>query len=255
MLLLLLWTRGVICYTWKTPTNPTLKVVDLELLIGEAHKRNAIVVVDNTFATPFNQQPIALGADIVIHSATKFINGHSDVLGGIACGKADLIKKIYEYRELTGPSMSVYNAQMMLRSIKTLGLRVERQNANAMKIAEFLESQPKVDQVFYPGLESNKGHEIAKRQMSGFGGVLSFSLEGGFEAVKRYLPQLEYAYIAANLGQVETVAGPPSTTSHVELSDDERIEAGIPDGLIRYSVGIEDVDDLINDLKQALDKL
>jgi len=212
----------------------------------------AITIVDNTFATPINQTPIALGADLVIHSDTKFLGGHGDVLGGVVCGRKDLVEKVYRYRELTGPSMDARTAFLMLRSLKTLGLRVQRHNENALALARFLEKQPKVERVYYPGLESHPGHEIAKRQMSGFGGVLSFELKGGFEAVTRFLPRLRYAYMAANLGQVETIVGPPATTSHVELTDEERAAAGVPEGLIRYAVGIEDLDDLRADLEQAL---
>ncbi|MCP5108305.1 MAG: aminotransferase class I/II-fold pyridoxal phosphate-dependent enzyme [bacterium] len=236
----------------ETPTNPTLKVLDLEYLTKLAHKKGALVVVDNTFATPINQSPLELGADVVIHSATKFLCGHGDALGGIACGGAEIIDRIFRYRELTGPSMDPHCAFLMLRSLKTLGLRVQRQNENALAVARFLETQPQVAGVFYPGLESHPGHEIARKQMTGFGGVLSFELQGGFEAVKEFLPRLEYAYMAANLGQVETVVGPPSTTSHVELTAEERKEAGVPEGLIRYSVGIEDIDDLKADIENAL---
>ncbi len=236
----------------ETPTNPTLKVLDLETLINAAHKKRAVVVVDNTFATPINQSPIALGADVVIHSATKYLCGHGDVLGGVACGGKDIIDKIFRHRELTGPALDAHSAFLMLRSLKTLGLRVQRQNENALAIARFLEKQPQVERVFYPGLETDPGHETAKKQMSGFGGVLSFELKGGYEAVKRFLPELRYAYMAANLGQVETLVGPPSTTSHVELTAEERKEAGVPEGLIRYAVGIEDKEDLLADLEAAL---
>ena len=239
----------------ETPTNPTLKVVDLEKLIQLAHRQRAIVVVDNTFATPINQTPIKMGADVVIHSATKFLCGHGDVLGGVACGKEEIIDKIFRYRELTGPSLSAHGAYLMLRSLKTLGLRIQRQNENALGLARFLEKQAKVESVFYPGLESHPGHEIARKQMKGFGGVLSFELKGGYEAVKLFLPQLKYAFLAANLGQVETIVGPQATTSHVELTDEERATAGIPEGLIRYAVGIEDIDDLKADLEAALAKL
>lgn len=236
----------------ETPTNPTLKVLDLEYFTNLAHKNGAVVVVDNTFATPLNQSPLALGADVVIHSATKFLCGHGDAMGGVACGGKEIIEKIFRYRELTGPSLSVHNAFLMLRSLKTLALRVQRQNENALVLARFLETRPEVDRVFYPGLETHPGHEIARKQMTGFGGVLSFELKGGFEAVKRFLPQLKYAYMAANLGQVETIVGPPSTTSHVELTAEERKAAGVPEGLIRYAVGIEDVDDLKLDIENAL---
>jgi len=239
----------------ESPTNPTLKVLDLVRLAGKAKEVGAITVVDNTFATPINQNPIALGADLVIHSATKFLGGHGDVLGGVVCGRKDLVERVFRHRELTGPSMDAHTAYLMLRSLKTLGLRVQRHNENALALARFLEEQPKVGQVHYPGLKSHPGHEIARRQMRGFGGVLSFELKGGFEAVSRFLPRLRYAYMAANLGQVETIVGPPATTSHVELSDEERAAAGVPEGLIRYSAGIEDVEDLRADLRQALDSL
>jgi cystathionine gamma-synthase len=247
--------RGCDVLYLESPTNPTLKVLDLARLSATARKVGAITIVDNTFATPINQNPIALGADLVIHSATKFLSGHGDVLGGVVCGRKDLVERIYRHRELTGPSMDARTGYLMLRSLKTLGLRVQRHNENALALARFLEKQVKVERVFYPGLESHPGHEIARRQMRGFGGVLSFELKGGFEAVTRFLPRLRYAYMAANLGQVETIVGPPATTSHVELSDEERAAAGVPEGLIRYAVGIEDVDDLKADLEQALASL
>jgi cystathionine gamma-synthase len=236
----------------ESPTNPMLKVLDLARLSAAAKRAGAVTIVDNTFATPINQNPIALGADLVIHSATKYLGGHGDVLGGVVCGRRDSVEKVYRYRELTGPSLQAHEAFLLLRSLKTLGLRVQRHNENAMALARFLEQQPKVGRVYYPGLESHPGHDIARRQMRGFGGVLSFELKGGFEAVTRFLPRLRYAIMAANLGQVETIVGPPATTSHVELTDDERAAAGVPEGLIRYAVGIEDVDDLQADLEQAL---
>ena len=239
----------------ESPTNPTVKVVDLARLAAVAHRHKALVIVDNTFATPINQQPINLGADLVIHSATKFLGGHADALGGVVCGAADLVAKIYHFREITGACLDPMSAYLLLRGMKTLQLRIERQNQSALKIARFLESHCNVGKVFYPGLESHEHHEVARRQMRGFGGVLSFVIKGGFESVRSFLPRLRYAHLAANLGAVETVAGPPSTTSHVESSKEERATAGIPEALIRYSVGIEDVEDLIEDLGQALDKV
>ncbi len=237
----------------ESPTNPTLKVVDLERLIGAAHRAGALAVVDNTFATPFNQLPARWGADAVVHSATKFICGMGDVLGGVVCGRGDVVERVFRFRELTGPSLGSFEAYMLLRSLKTMGLRVARQNANALAVARFLETHPTVSRVHYPGLESHPGHGIARKQMTGgFGGVLSFELAGGFEAVKKLLPRLRYAVMAANLGQAETLVGPPSTTSHVECTAEERAAAGIPEGLIRYSAGIEDADDLLEDLAQAL---
>ena len=236
----------------ETPTNPTLKVLDIARLAKAAHAVGAIVVADNTFATPVNQNPLALGVDLVLHSATKFLGGHADALGGVVCGSPEWVRKIYHHREITGASLDPMAAYLLLRGIKTLQLRIQRQNESALQIARFLETQSQVSSVFYPGLASHPGHEIARRQMRGFGGVLSFMLKGGFESVKRFLPNLEYAHLAANLGSVETIAGPPATTSHVECTPEERAAMGIPEGLVRYSVGIEDVEDLLEDLKQAL---
>ena len=239
----------------ETPTNPTLKVLNLKRLIAAAKAVNAMVVVDNTFATPINQNPIEFGADIVVHSATKFLGGHSDVMGGAACGKAALIKKIYQFREINGASLAANSASMLARGMKTLELRILRQNENAQAIAEFLKSHPKVEEVFYPGLPSHKGHDFAREQMRGFGGMMSFSLKGDYGKVKSFLPKLQLVHLAASLGSVSTLAGPPRTTSHVELTEAQRAELGIPESLIRYSVGIENVEDLIADLTQALDQI
>ena len=235
----------------ETPTNPTLKVMDIARLAGAAHDVGATVVADNTFATPINQNPLALGADLVLHSATKFLSGHADVLGGVLCGDRELVKRVFHYREITGASLDPMAAYLLIRSMKTLHLRVHQQNESALRIARWLEAQPVVTTVNYPGLESHLHHDVAARQMRGYGGVLSFGLEGGFAAVKRVLPRLRLAHRAANLGAVETIAGPPATTSHVECTAEERAVLGIPEGLIRYSVGIEDADDLIADLAQA----
>ena len=239
----------------ESPTNPTVKVVDLRRLAAAAHRSGAVVVVDNTLATPINQQPLKLGADLVIHSATKFLGGHADALGGVVCGAAELVARVYHFREITGACLDPMAAYLLLRGMKTLHLRIARQNESALKIARFLEAHPRVVKVFYPGLKSHESYQVARRQMSGFGGVLSFAIQGGFASVKSFLPSLRYANLAANLGAVETVAGPPSTTSHVESSTEERAAAGIPEALIRYSVGIEDAEDLIADLRQALDKV
>jgi len=245
--------RGCDLLYLESPTNPLIRVVDLEKLFAAAHRAGAVTVTDNTFATPINQHPLELGSDLVIHSATKFIGGHNDLLAGVVCGKADLVKKIYRYRELTGPSLDPHRAGLLLRSLKTLAIRVERHNQNALAVARFLQGHPKVVRVNYPGLESHPRHAVARKQMpGGFGGVLSFEVDGGLAAVARILPRLKYAYLAANLGQVDTVVGPPSTTSHVECTEEERRAAGIPEGLIRYSAGIEDTEDLIADLSQAL---
>lgn len=236
----------------ETPTNPTLKVLDLPRLIAAGHAGGATVVVDNTFATPINQLPLALGADLVVHSATKFLGGHADALGGVVAGRADLIATIYHYREINGAALHPMAAYLLLRGMKTLHLRVERQAANALAVARYLETHSKVPMVSYPGLETHPQHDIARRQMSGFGGMLSFALDGGLDAVKRFLPHLRFAHRAANLGSVETIVGPPATTSHVECSAQERAALGIPEGLVRYSAGIEHIDDLLADLEQAL---
>ncbi|MBI4563067.1 MAG: cystathionine gamma-synthase family protein [Planctomycetes bacterium] len=236
----------------ETPTNPMLKVVDIARLSRAAKARGAIVIVDNTFATPINQNPLDLGADLVIHSATKYLGGHSDAMGGAVCGPTDLVQKIFHFREITGATLHPMSAYLLLRGMKTLELRVARQNENAQRAAEFLAGHPKVDAVFYPGLRDHLYHDVAKRQMRGFGGMMSFSLKGGFEAVKRMIPRLRFAHRAASLGSVGTLVGPPKVTSHVELTEAERKAAGIPESLIRYSVGIENVVDLIADLDQAL---
>ncbi len=236
----------------ETPTNPTLKVQPIARLAEAARRAGALVVVDNTFATPINQHPLALGADLVIHSATKYLGGHADAMGGALCGRAELVRAVFHHREINGASLDPMSAYLLLRGMKTLSLRIERQNASAMTVARFLARHPRVAQVNYPGLESHPQHDIAAEQMDGFGGMLSFALKGGFDEVKRVLPKFRFMHRAANLGAVETVGGPPATTSHVECSPEERAAMGIPEGLIRYSVGIEAVEDLIADLGQAL---
>jgi len=245
--------RGCDVLYLESPTNPTTKVLDIARLAKAGHAVGATVIVDNTFATPINQNPLQLGADLVIHSATKFLGGHADALGGVVCGSQPLIDTIYHYREINGATLHPMAAYLLLRGMKTLDLRIRRQNTSALSIARFLESHPAVARVYYPGLSSHEGHEIAKQQMRGFGGMLSFMLrEDTLEAVGRFLPRLHYAHAAANLGAVETIVGPPATTSHVECTAAERAAAGIPESLVRYSTGIEDVSDLIADLNQAL---
>lgn len=237
----------------ESPTNPTLKVIDLERLARAGHEHGAVVVVDNTFATPINQNPLALGADLVVHSATKFLGGHADALGGVVVGSSELIDRIYGYREINGATLDPMAAYLLLRGMKTLELRVERQGQSAQRIAQYLLDHPKVTSVNYPGLPTHPQHEIAKRQMRGFGGMLSFSLGDDLDTVRKFLPRLQLAHAAANLGSVETIVGPPATTSHVEVPEQERAALGIPEGLIRYSTGIENVEDLIADLESALE--
>ena len=237
----------------ESPTNPTTKVVDIARIVAASHEAGATVIVDNTFATPINQNPLQLGADLVLHSATKFLGGHADALGGVICGSKELIDRVYHYREINGATLHPMAAYLLVRGMKTLELRVRRQNESALRIARYLESHAAVERVYYPGLVSHEGHAVAQKQMRGFGGVLSFVLKGNsFDAVRRFVPRLQFAHAAANLGAVETVIGPPATTSHVECSEEERASMGIPESLIRYSTGIENVDDLIGDLDQAL---
>jgi cystathionine gamma-synthase len=247
--------RGCTLLYLESPTNPTLKVVDIERLATAAHAAGATVVVDNTFATPINQNPLELGADLVVHSATKFLGGHSDAMGGVVCGATGLVQAIFHFREINGATLDPMSAFLLTRGLKTLALRVERQNRSALQVAEFLAGHPAIEAVLYPGLPQHPGHDVARRQMRGFGGVLAFALKGGYAAMSQAVGALRLAHRAASLGSVGTLAGPPATTSHVELSAEERAAAGIPESLVRYSVGIEDVADLIADLRAALDGL
>jgi len=236
----------------ETPTNPTLKIIDLRRAIGAAKRVGAISVVDNTFATPINQRPLSLGADLVVHSATKFLGGHDDAMGGVLAGRANLVSEIHHYREINGACLSAMSAYLLLRGLKTLELRVTRQNATALSMAKFLKAHPAVESVFYPGLDTHRDHAIAAAQMTGFGGVLSFAVKGGVNASTRFLNALRLAQRAASLGSVNTLAGPPRTTSHVECSAQERARLGIPESLVRYSCGIENFEDLRADVDQAL---
>ncbi len=244
--------RGCAVVYVESPTNPTIKVHDIDRLARAAHAVGALLVVDNTAATPINTRPLPLGADLVLHSVTKYLGGHEDAMGGVVCGPDSLIKRIYHYREITGASLAPLPAYLLLRGLKTLALRVRQQNASALAVARFLAEHPAVASVGYPGLPTDPGHEIAARQMSGFGGMLCFTLKDGWPAVKRALPRLRYAHAAASLGGIQTFVGPPATTSHVECTAEERAALGIPEGLIRYSAGIEETSDLLDDLAQAL---
>lgn len=246
--------KGCRVLYFETPTNPTLKVLDIARLAKAGHAAGAIVVVDNTFATPINCRPITLGADLVVHSATKFLGGHEDAVGGTLCGARSLVERVFQYREITGACLSPDTAYLLLRGMKTLALRVERQNASAQLVAEFLRSHPAVGSVHYPGLTDDPGHEIARKQMSGFGGLVSFSLAAGTAGVGPFLKAIRLAHCAASLGGVQSFIGPPETTSHVECTPAQRAALGIPAGLLRYSIGIEAPLDLIADLTQALDK-
>lgn len=235
----------------ESPTNPTLKITDIKRMVKAGKAVGALVIIDNTFATPINQNPIQFGVDVVIHSATKFLSGHADAMGGVVCGPKKLMEKVYHYREINGATMDPWSAYLILRGMKTLKLRVRQQEKSAMEIARYLKNQKHVEEVFYPGLETHRNHDIAKKQMKGFGGIVSFVLKEEMEAIKILLPKLQYANRAGNLGAVETIYGPARTTSHVECTLEERKELGIPEGLVRISVGIEDTEDLIADLEQA----
>jgi cystathionine gamma-synthase len=239
----------------ETPTNPTVKITDIVRMAKAGHAAGALVFVDNTFATPINQNPLALGADLVIHSATKFLGGHADALGGVVCGSKELVEKIYHYREINGATLDPMAAYLLLRGMKTLQLRVQRQEESAMIIAKFLQTQELVEDVFYPGLTTHRHHDIAKKQMRGFGSMLSFAIKGGVDSIRYFLPKLQFVHRAAHLGSVESIIGPARTTSHVECTPEERAAMGIPEGLVRLSVGIEEVEDLLDDLQQAFEHL
>jgi len=238
----------------ETPTNPTLKLQDIQKLSKLAKISKSLVVVDNTLATPINQNPLKLGADVVLHSATKFLCGHSDALGGVACGNRQIIDKIFHFREINGACLDPNPAYMILRGMKTLALRMKRHNENALKLASWLSKHKNITNVFYPGLSGHKGYSIAKSQMSGFGGVLSFSIKDE-SMIEDFISNLRFAHAAAHLGSLDTIVGPPKTTSHVENTSEERSKLGIPENLIRCSVGIEHIDDIKNDFDKALSGL
>ena len=237
----------------ETPTNPSVDLVDLEWLGAFAKKNNLILVVDNCFATPYLQQPIKYGADLVIHSATKFIDGQGRVLGGVTVGRKDLVDEIYAFSRSTGPAMSPFNAWVLSKSLETLAVRMDRHCENALKLAQFLEANDQIDWVKYPFLPSHPQYEIAKAQMSAGGGVVSFGIKGGLERGKRFLNEIKMCSLTANLGDSRTIVTHPSSTTHAKLSEDERIKVDITPELIRISVGLEHIDDIIADVSQALD--
>ncbi|MGC9522652.1 MAG: trans-sulfuration enzyme family protein [Anaerolineae bacterium] len=235
----------------ETPTNPYLRIMDLERLAELARARGILTVVDATFATPINLRPLELGIDLVIHSATKYLGGHNDLLAGAVIGPHNLVTQIEGTRGLLGSVVGPQEGYLLLRGLKTLALRIEQQNANGMRVAQFLEAHPKVARVFYPGLPSHPDHEIARRQMTGFGGVVSFEIAGTKEQTARFVDRLQIPYIGPTLGGVESIV--QQQALFVSLDPDERRGSGISDSLVRYALGIEDADDLIADLDQALD--
>jgi cystathionine gamma-synthase len=238
----------------ESPTNPYMKVVDLERIADIARRHRLLTIIDSTFATPVNQQPIAHGIDLVLHSATKYLSGHNDVLGGIIVGRRETVEAIRECQGVLGGILDPHAAYLLIRGMKTLPLRVAHQNASALRIAEMLAAHPRVERVHYCGLPSHPGHEIARRQMSGFGGVVSFEIKGDLDATSRVVDGVRIPQIAPSLGGVETLIEQPSLMSFFELTTEERLAIGIKDNLIRLSVGLEDPDDLMADLRQALER-
>ncbi len=237
----------------ETPTNPGVDLLDLELLGAIAKKHNLLLVIDNCFATPYLQNPIKFGADIVIHSATKLIDGQGRVLGGVAVGKADLIREIYLFSRNTGPAMSPFNAWVLSKSLETLAIRVEKHCENALTVAEFLETQSNVNFVKYPFLKSHPQYETAKRQMKLGGNIIAFEINGGINAGRNFLNKIKMCSLSANLGDTRSIVTHPASTTHSSLAEEDRLEVGITDGLVRVSVGLENVNDILNDLKQALE--
>jgi cystathionine gamma-synthase len=239
----------------ESPTNPYMNVVDLEKLVALARARGIKTVIDSTFATPYNQRPLELGVDLVIHSATKYLGGHNDLLAGSIAGRAGLVSAIKDVQGMLGAVPDPMGCYLLGRGLKTFALRMAQQNASGQKIAEFLQSHPRVKKVHYPGLRSHPDHEVARAQMKGFGGVVSFELTGTLEDCSRLIDAMKIPQIAPSLGGVESLIEQPALMSFYELTPEERARIGIKENLVRFSIGIEDTEDLIADLKQALDRL
>jgi len=236
----------------ESPTNPYLNIFDLERLEEIAHRHNVLTVIDSTFATPMNQRPLEWGVDLVIHSCTKYLAGHNDILAGAVLGRAELIDEIRDLHKALGGVIDPHCCYLLLRGLKTFALRIQRQNATAQKVAEFLEDHPRIKTVYYPGLASHRHHDIAVRQMDGFGGVVSFETKGNLAACKRFLDALRLCFIAPSLGGVETLITHPASVSYYDYPRKKRLDLGITDTLVRLAVGVEDADDIIADLDQAL---
>lgn len=236
----------------ETPTNPGVDVLDLEALGKIAKKHNLILVIDNCFASPYLQQPIKFGADLVIHSGTKLMDGQGRVLAGITVGTAELIDKVYRFARITGPALSPFNAWVLSKSLETLAVRVDRHCENALKLATFLEAHDKVNWVKYPFLKSHPKYEIAKKQMKAGGCVVAFEVKGGLKAGQKFFDSIKLLSLSANLGDSRSIVTHPASTTHSKLSKDERAETGITDGMVRVSVGLEHIDDIVSDIQQAL---
>ena len=240
-----------ILYT-ESPTNPGVDIIDLELLGKIAKKHNLLLIIDNCFATPYIQQPIKFGADLVVHSATKLMDGQGRVLGGVVVGSYDLVREIYLFSRNTGPAMSPFNAWILSKSLETLAVRVDKHCENALKIAEFLENHVKVTTVKYPFLKSHPQYEIAKKQMKLGGNIIAIDIKGGIEAGRKFLNSIKMCSLSANLGDTRTIVTHPASTTHSKLTPEEQLSAGIFPGLVRVSVGLEHVNDIIKDINQAL---
>ena len=239
----------------ESPTNPHLHVADLEKLVPFARERRLKVLIDSTFATPINQCPLDFGVDLVFHSATKYLGGHNDLMAGSVCGSAGIVTAIKEFRDIIGTMADPNSSYLLIRGLKTLALRIERQNSTTFEMARFLEQHAKIKRVYYPGLESHPDHDIARRQMSGYGGVVSFDIDGDLARTRTFVHELAIPYLAPSLGGVESLVSHPATVSYYDLSWEERQRIGITDSLVRYSVGIEDAEDLIADLDSALARI
>jgi cystathionine gamma-synthase len=237
----------------ESPTNPMLRVVDIAPLAQAGHEQGAVVMLDSTFASPINQHPADWAVDVIIHSGTKYIGGHHDITTGFACCTAEQHGKIWHYRKILGGVMDPMTAFLAQRGLQTLDLRIQKHNANALAVAEFLADHPKIKSVNYPGLPDHPDHAVAQRQMSGFGGMLSFEVAADFEQTKRFMDSLKKIKLATSLGGVTSLANQPITNTHVGLSPENRAKAGVSESLVRLSVGIEDVALLLEDLAQALD--
>lgn len=240
----------------ETPANPTMDITDIEACAKIAKEHGLLLVVDNTFSSPYLQKPLDLGADVVLHSVTKFINGHADIVGGIIVAKdPEVYKKIRHSMVFMGCNMDPTQAFMVLRGVKTLSIRIDRAQENAKKVADFLASHPKVEWIRYPGLKNHPQHELAKKQMKGFGSMMSFGLKGGYEAGRKLMDHVQLALLAVSLGGVETLIQHPASMTHAGVSKENKKAAGITDDLVRFSVGIEDAEDIIGDLRQAFEHI
>ena len=239
----------------ETPSNPTLKLTNIREVAKIAKEHDAVSIVDNTFMSPYFQQPLTLGADVVVHSLTKYLSGHSDVVGGIVISYQNFIDKMDPVLKNTGGTLGPFEAWLTLRGIKTLHIRMERHNENAMKVAEFLEAHEKIEKVYYPGLKSSDQYDLAKQQMSGFGGIVSFEVKGGLEAGRKLMNSVRLCTLAVSLGAVETLIEHPASMTHAVVPREERLRTGLTDSLVRLSVGIEDVKDIIEDLQSALENI